>query len=297
MRTNWSMALTGPAAAALYQLDGFRDIVWPSLWCSPYGSRPEQGMLRTRAVIEPAFIADTLVLPVGQVMRHLNARPELLTNQLDKLSPNDRVELALEHVLRLGESVAAAQGGSNPGDAMLRQILRIRGLEPPTESYSETRTAQFVRSLGYPCWRQIPILVNGRIVFRADFMIAFKRRKRPKIFTPADGMLLETDGKEFHEPQFERDHRRGSTYDALGFHWASFTANQIEHERNAVEQAIRGALRRTGHEPTKNSKNSKNSFQIGEIWAEIVIPPVHSHWHEHCDLPRFLPSALSSFSK
>jgi very-short-patch-repair endonuclease len=90
---------------------------------------------------------------------------------------------------------------------------------------------------------------EGRTKFRADFMIPFRRRLRPDTVRPSDGLLIEIDSREFHENQFDRDHERGSTYDALGFHWISVTPNQIEYQPTKVLKALEGASRRA-HPPT-----------------------------------------------
>jgi very-short-patch-repair endonuclease len=241
------LALTGPSAAALYELDGFRDLTWPDLWCAPYTGDPGDRIVRTRAWIEPTLLGDVPVCPIETVIRHLNAVPSDLLGVADGLAPQDRVELAAEHALRQGVKLRAAAGGAMTGDEMLRKVLARRGSEPPTESYAETRAVQVFRTFGLRPWRQIPILENGRIVFRADFMLPFIQSQRPDVIRTSLGLLIEIDGREFHEPQFERDHRRGSTYDTLGFNWVSFTPTQIETQPKAVQKAICGAFSRAGY--------------------------------------------------
>jgi very-short-patch-repair endonuclease len=82
-------------------------------------------------------------------------------------------------------------------------------------------------------------------------MVPFRPARRPEVFRPAMGLLVEIDSREFHEGQFDRDHRRGSTYDELGYHWVSFTPNQIEKEPDLVRRALLGALSR--HNTLKRS--------------------------------------------
>jgi hypothetical protein len=242
------LALTGPSAAALYELDGFRNQAWPDLWCAPIGGESGDRIVRSRGWQPPAMLGDVPVCPLETVVRHLNAVPADLLGIADRLSPQDRVELAVEHALRLGVAVQPALGGRMPGDTLLRAVMATRGSEPPTESYAETRAVQLLRTFGVRPWRQIPILENGRIVFRADFMIPFTPGRRPEVIRPALGILVEVDGREVHEPQFERDHRRGSTYDALDFHWLSFTPTQVESSPKTVRNALAGAFRRAGYE-------------------------------------------------
>jgi hypothetical protein len=246
------IALTGPAAAGLYGLDGFRDIEWQQTWCVPWGGdlTPGDRTLRTRAWVQPELMDDLPVCPIDLVIRHLNAFPTDLMGRPDGLSAIDRVELAVEHAARLGHMLAPAAGGRMQGDVLLRQVMKRRSEGVPTESYAETRAVQVFRQWDIHPWRQIPILERGRISFRADFLIPFRRgRPRPEIIRRCDGVLVEIDSREFHAPVFERDHDRGSTYDALGFHWISLTPRQIEHQQARVRKAIDGAFLRAG-QPT-----------------------------------------------
>jgi very-short-patch-repair endonuclease len=245
------LALTGPAAAALYQLDGFRDYEWPHSWCVPWGSNTNPGdrTVQARKWEVSELIGDIPVCSIKLVARHLHAFPTDLQSHADGIAPMDRVELAVEHILRLGHTFRAAPGGSMSGDVLLRAVLRRRGKNLPTESYAETRAVQRFREWDIQPWRQIPIIENGRTKFRADFMIPFRRRLRPDIVRPSDGLLIEIDSREFHENQFDRDHERGSTFDALGFHWISVTPNQIEYQPTKVFKALDGASRRA-HPPT-----------------------------------------------
>lgn len=240
------LALTGPGAAAFHKLDGFRDITWPARWCAPAGSRAVPGVLRARDFELSSPVGEVPVCAVGLVVRHLNAVPGDLIGQPDGISPRDRCELAVEHALREGHRLRPARGGNQPGDVMLREILALRRNEPATGSYAETRAVQLFRSWDLAPWRQVPIVRNGRIVFRADFMVPLRRGPRPEVPGPADGLIIEIDGREFHEHDFERDQRRGLTYTELGFNWMSCTPNQVEHDPAAVHRALVGALRRAG---------------------------------------------------
>jgi very-short-patch-repair endonuclease len=129
---------------------------------------------------------------------------------------------------------------------MLHEVLRRRGNVVPTESYAETRAVQLLRTWDVVPWRQIPILRQGRIEFRADFMIPFKWQRRPETIRSSMGLLVEVDSREFHEGQFERDQHRGAVYNELGYHWITVTPNQIEHEPALVRRSLAGALNRAG---------------------------------------------------
>ena len=229
--THRRIAMTGPCAAAVYGLDGFKDIDWPQLWCAPIEGESGERVVRTRRWEIPLEIADVRLCPIETVIRHLNAVPLDLVGAADGLAPLDRIELAVEHALRDGANVRAARGGA-PGDKMLQAVLQRRGNVVPTESYAETRAVQLLRTWDVVPWRQIPILRRGRIDFRADFMIPFRRQRRPETIRASMGLLV--------------DHRRGAVYNELGYHWITVTPNQIGHEQELVRRSRVGALKRAG---------------------------------------------------
>jgi hypothetical protein len=222
-------ALTGPCAAQLLQLDGFREGVWPVMWCAPNRSR-QHGVVRCRGWDEPSTVNDVPVALPSIVLRHLAAQPLLHT----KLSDHDLVELALEHCLRTQDR----------GARILREVVSRRPPgEPATESYAETRGIQVFRSVGLNPWRQMAIFDGVRLKHRVDFVIpAGQRKKRPQLLTPADGTLVEIDSREWHEGRFEEDHERQSVYDRLGYNWISLTPNQLESRQ--VQRTIEGAVSR-----------------------------------------------------
>lgn len=127
---------------------------------------------------------------------------------------------------------------------MIRELLILRGDEPPTESYAETTAVLVFRYLGYEVWRQVPILGLGGERHRIDFVIAFRKRaRRPLLLGPGIGLGVEVDSREFHEGAFDRDHARQSVYDALGLHYITLTPKQLQRPKQ-VERAISGALAR-----------------------------------------------------
>ncbi len=233
-----TLALTGPAAAALWGLDGFRDRDWPPLWCAPIRSQPAPSIIRTWRWLPPEEVAGVLVAPIPTVLRHL------ATTRLGPPAVElDLIELAVECSLRSGalELAELTAPSGNRGDQLLRSVLRRRpNGEPPTESYAETRAAQLFRRLKLRAWRQIPII--GRRRYRADFMLPVRASRRPEVFRPDLGLIVEIDSREFHEQHFEEDHRRESTYDELGYRWVSFTPNQIEFDEAQVRRVISRAM-------------------------------------------------------
>ncbi len=240
-------ALSGPAAAQLLELDGFREGVWKQMWCSPHGVRPQPGVVRTRSWESPTFINSIPVASPALVLRHLADEP---LNHL-VLSDHELVEMALEHALRDGlvsKSDLGTQGAKRRGERILRDVLRMQPQgEPPTESYAETRAVQVFRPLGFVPWRQVEVFERGRLKHRVDFMIPVplgrrRRPPRPNLIVPSDGLLVKIDSAEWHAGTFERDHERQSVYDRMGFHWISLTPKQIEAEQ--VGRSLNGALRR-----------------------------------------------------
>ncbi len=241
------IALTGPQAAAVAGLDGYRDHDWPLRWCVPVGGTGGPDVIRTRHWVDPEVVGNLPLAPPRLFLRHLDTTP---ARRPDRLPVRDRVELALEHALRTGVVDLASlrtSGGCHPGDQLLRPLLLERGDEPATGSYAETRALQFLRALGYRAWRQVEILRSGRRVHVADFLLPFDQHTpRPLVVRPSDGVLFEVDGRGPHAPQFERDHARDSAYAALGFELLTATPTQIERRDADVAAAIHRRMRR-GH--------------------------------------------------
>jgi very-short-patch-repair endonuclease len=234
-----TIALTGPAAAALWGLDGFRDHDWPQLWCTPRNRNPTSGVKRISQWDEPTEINGITVASVRTVLRHLGSAGPLITPA--GLSDVDLAELAVEHALRLSQVTVdglVLGGGTDPGHQLLREVLarRPKG-EPPTESFAETRTVQKLRSVGIEPWRQVPV-IGRRTRLRADFMVPYRLKRRPRVIRAWMGLLLELDSREFHEHRFEKDHARETSYDDLGYRWLSFTPNQIENDWPRVARTI-----------------------------------------------------------
>jgi hypothetical protein len=175
-RTRTPVALTGPAAAALLGLDGFRALTWPLLWCTPIAARREADTIRTRRWLDPLMIGDRLVADPALVIRHLGLAPDECYRQPDGVTKRDRIELAVEHALREGlitlSDLACSGGHATPELAVIR---KLRGKEPATESYAETRAAQLLRANGWRAWRQLQIMSDDRVVQRADFLLAYDR--------------------------------------------------------------------------------------------------------------------------
>ncbi len=159
-------ALTGPPAAAVFDLDGFRGQTWPDLWCVPIGGVSSYRTVRIRDWRSPTLLGDVPVAPIETVLRHLNLIPDDLIGHPDGVAPIDRVELAVEHAARTGVGLRPRQGARTPGDAMLNTVLvRRRADVAPTESYAETRAVQLLRSWDITPWRQIAVARHGRVMF------------------------------------------------------------------------------------------------------------------------------------
>ncbi len=246
--------LTGPAAAALLGLDGFRDHVWAPMWLQPHTASAVPGVIRVRTEkpLVPVVVSGTRIAPVALILKHLAHRPEVLHADRN-VSARDRVEYALEHALRLGLvrlSDLQSLRSTMPGARIIRELLVLRGAEPPTESYAETTAVQILRQLGHKPWRQVPILGLAGERHRIDFVLAFQpKARRPILLGPDDGLGVEIDSREFHEGAFEADHARQSVYDALGLHWITLTPNQLKRPKQ-VERSIDGAMARA-RKPTR----------------------------------------------
>lgn len=247
---DFSPVLTGPIAARALGLDGFRDLDWPLSVCQPNAKTSQSGVTRARNWRPTVMVEGVDIAHPALVLRHLGHHIDVLERAaaLDGIRPVDRVEFAVEHALRNGLVTPAdlrVRGSRSLGDRLIHQVLDLRADEPPTESYAETLGLQRLRSFGYSPWRQVYVVSsNGKLLHRVDFVIPFRRVQRPQLFLPSHGLIVEVDGRSVHERSFKQDHQRQTTYDKLGFHWVTFSANQIEHRPNDVEAAIQAALRR-----------------------------------------------------
>jgi hypothetical protein len=244
-RISHPVVLTGPAAAALYRLDGFRDIIWPHRYATPYNGHGGHHILRTRHWQPPKLVDGELLAALPIVLRHLNAFPQDLEGCVDGISAQDRVELAAEHVRRLGPKITIPHNAQGPGDQLLRRVRKLSGVEPPTESYAETRSLQWYRTVGLQPWRQIAITINGK-KYRIDFGFSLGVRHRPIRVRPNHMLFCELNSKEFHEGMFEQDSEKRNALDRAGFHHIGLTPNQITHHPEKALATIHGAIRRAG---------------------------------------------------
>jgi hypothetical protein len=247
--------LTGPAGAAVLGLDGFAQLDWDPMFCAPHTSRPRSGLIRVTNWHEPTLVGEVLVAHPLVVVRHLGEQ----RRQRDRIGVPDRIELAIEHLLReevaSATELADATGRSTAiGDKVLREVMARRRGEPAAESFAEVRAIQLLRSASLRCWRQCRIFERGRIVHRVDLVIPFDQcTPRPERLRSGDGLLVEIDSRAHHEHRFDEDHARQTTYDVLGHPWTTVTPKQIEASPTRTVRALvtayetaRGARVRTG---------------------------------------------------
>ena len=128
-------ALTGAAAAALYQLDGFRDLEWPLRWCTPRSGTSANDAIRTRHFATSPIFGDPPVVAPRLMLRHLGEHLGDLAVPEDRVTPKERIELAVEHAIRIdlvGPTELCVPYSSRPGDCVLREIGLWRAGQPPT---------------------------------------------------------------------------------------------------------------------------------------------------------------------
>ncbi len=246
------MLLTGTAAAKQLKLDG-SDLLDPRpMFAVPHSWSPAPNRRRTRR-LGPGFQVDGIqVAHSSTIARHLGIGLGLTPrwkDDLQPLTPAEVVELAVESLLRRQLIVDLPGSGKNlQGDAILRQVLLIRGNQPATGSYSETRFVQTMRSRGFPAmWRQVKIFVGEDGSKRADFLVPFDEKLRRKLrATPDDGVLVEVDGREFHSKNddFLRDRQRHNHYQLAGFRWLEFPASDIDRNPDRVASQLRELMDR-----------------------------------------------------
>ena len=266
--------LAGPKAAGLLGWDGF-DPNDPAVWLVPRSARSNRETIRTK-FWEPAvrqvdgypIACDQLVL--SYLLVGLRSRPRW-ENDSRPISPTETLELGVEFLLRSGYTFteyALAVGlpflpirsgprvwnqpkESSPllrlttSEAAVRDILVLRGPdEPPTESYLETRTVQQLRRGGFDrVFRQVPLLVSGRIVNRIDLVVAAPRQfRRPPEFASPVGVPIEADGREFHADTFEKDRRRANHHSIERTQLLVVTHNMVEREPREIIAGVERIL-------------------------------------------------------
>lgn len=249
---------SGAYAAHLLGLDGFRDREWPAVWCGPRNCKAAPNVFRVRDWQDPINTEVGLVAHPALVIRHAGTQLNSLNAQQWVMNRN-RVELGLEHLLRLGVldlNDLRPTRSRTAGDKMIRELLVFRGAEPPTESYAETETVQFARTLAISPWRQLWVYLNGRRTYRVDLVIPWiggtrRRIERPRKVTPTCGLVLEVNSNEFHNNSdaFQRDHERQLIFDSLGIHWLAITPKLLAERESLLRKALTGAFNRAGVTP------------------------------------------------
>jgi hypothetical protein len=211
--------LTGPQAAAMLGLDGFRERNWPLEFSCRHG-RHDVPYIQSRRWREPFIVDGIPVAHPTLVLRHLGY---FVRDTVDGIRPDERIELALEHARRLRLVTLDdlhTRGGANPGDAALRPILKRRRGEPCTESYPETRTLQAFRSWGLQTFTQVPVYdvpegwQTGTELprLRSDFAVMYRPvPRRPAFVKPHDAVRVELHSIEHHGATFVSGLRRRET--------------------------------------------------------------------------------------
>jgi hypothetical protein len=244
--------LTGPAAAAVLGLDGYRDIDWPLLYCVGHSGKGDHQTLRVRNIGEPLRVEGIYVAQHHTVLRHLGEVPDSRAGSRGfphtgvGLALRDRIEFAVEHCLRMGWVDPADLRNSashRQGDRLLRELLDLRGAEPAAESYAEVQALQLFRDWGHRVYRQIPVIERGRLKHRIDFLVARPGiTRRPEYARPDLGVYPEIDSREFHERQFEKDQLRQNTYDVLGLSWMTISPTMITKNPQRIRIALEQKL-------------------------------------------------------
>jgi hypothetical protein len=231
--------LVGPRAAGLLGWDGFSPSD-PEVWLVPRSGRAGQSIIRSsrwmsskRTIGGYPVASDELVLAYLEVS--LQPLPRWIGDR-DPISVVDRIELAVEWLLRNDKPVGLVTLRATKTEQLVRQILLKRGLnEPPTESYAETRFVQQVRKFGITkVFRQVPLFRGNEIVNRIDVVIPFLGRPRPKRFTNRVGIPVEIDGKAFHVETFEKDRRRGNEHSINQTRLLVVTTHMIERNPKSI---------------------------------------------------------------
>lgn len=235
--------LVGPKAAGLLGWDGFAASD-PEVWLVPRYAEAGKSEIRTsrwapatRTIGGYPIANDELVL--AYLEESLKPQPRWVGDR-EPISVVDRIELAVEWLLRNNKSVGLATLRATKTEQTVKKILKARGLhEPPTESHAETRFIQQMRKFGITkVFRQVPLYRGDDVVNRIDIVIAFLGRPRPKRFTNRSGIPVEIDGKAFHIDTFEKDRKRGNEHSINQTRLLVITTHMIERNPKSIYFSI-----------------------------------------------------------
>jgi hypothetical protein len=235
--------LVGPKAAGLLGWDGF-SASDPEVWLVPRSQRAGKAIIRssrwkesTRTIDRYPVADDELVL--AYLQDSLGPRPRW-NGDADPITATERIELAVEWLLRNGHAIGIATLRATKTEQTIRRILLDRGLnEPATDSYAEVRFIQQMRKFGInKVFRQVPLYRGDDIVNRIDVVIPFVRRGRPKRFTKYVGIPVEVDGKAFHVDTFEKDRKRGNEHSINQTRLLVVTTHMIERNPRSIYYSI-----------------------------------------------------------
>ena len=235
--------LVGPKAAGLLGWDGF-SASDPEVWLVPRSQRAGTAIIRssrwrdsTRTIDGYPVADDELVLAYLQESLEPRAR---WNGDSDPITATERIELAVEWLLRKGHAVGVATVRATKTEMTIRRILLGRGLnEPATDSYAEVRFIQQIRKFGIKkVFRQVPLYRGDDIINRIDLVIPFSRRARPKRFIKNVGIPVEVDGKAFHIDTFEKDRKRGNEHSINQTRLLVVTTHMIERNPRSIYYSI-----------------------------------------------------------
>jgi hypothetical protein len=236
--------LVGPRAAGLLGWDGFSSSD-PAVWLVPRNQRASTSVIRSsrwkpsKRTINGYRVADN-ELVLAYLGESLEPRRRWVGDS-DPISRNERIELAVEWLLRNEKSVGIATLRATKTEQTVGRILLLRGAnEPPTDSYAEVRFIQQMRKFGIKkVFRQVPLYRGDDVVNRIDVVIPFPRKARPKRFTKYAGIPVEVDGKAFHIDTFEKDRRRGNEHSINQTRLLVVTTHMIERNPMSIYLSIR----------------------------------------------------------
>lgn len=231
LRAPGEVWVCGPAAAAVWKLDGFEP--GRVYVCSTRHFRSRDGArVRHLGGIEPRDTTMFRGIPVTTVSRTLI--------DLGAVASMDQVELALECALRrsmttelrLLRSLDALVTKGCKGPAVLRRLLTERGAVPPTESALETRFLQFLRRHRLPTPTRQHKVFEGGLVARVDF------------FFDRHGVVIEVDSRAHHlrRAQWEADLRRRNALTAGGLRVLHVTHDRMKRDPAGLAGEIAQAL-------------------------------------------------------
>lgn len=192
-------------------------------------------------------------IPTTNVSRTIVDAGAVLDEESVELLLEDGLRRGLTSIPRLEWRMRELCARGRSGCAVLRKILRERGVGPATASGLEVKLSRLLRRSGLPRpARQYEIHDGSRFVARPDFAY------------PKEKIAVEADGYRWHTGRaaWERELERRNEMQRLGWLIIHVTKNDLSARPRTIIAGIHAALKRRGHPELAAQKPVPSKFGL-----------------------------------